>query len=309
MSPAPAPILVIGESLVDVVRHPDGSTSEHPGGSPANVAVGLVRLGARVELATAYAADRLGELLAAHLASAGVEYAGDPRILDRTSTARATIGADGSAAYAFDLDGRLPVPSPSALPVHVHVGSISAVLEPGTATIADALAGLGASATISYDVNARPGVTGVGADVVARVEAIVARSDVVKASDEDLEALFPEQTIGEAVQHLRSLGARAVVLTRGGAGATCMTDSGVIEVPARPVTVVDTIGAGDSFCAAMLDGLRREGVLGDRQALRALPEDGWRGVLERAGRAAAITVSRAGANPPTTDELDVRSSA
>ena len=303
--------LVIGESLVDIVGNSDGSSVEHPGGSPANVAVALARLGVDVGLATAYADDRLGGLLDQHFADAGVSLVGDPHVLARTSSAVATLDEGGAASYVFDLEWDLP-PLPKAdPPLLVHTGSLGAVMEPGAGTVAATVATLVRTSTISYDINARPAATGVDELILARVEALVALSDLVKASDEDLEVLYPGSAVGESVQRLLGLGAGAVVVTWGGEGASGHTTAGNVEVAAEKVEVADTIGAGDSFCAALLDGLRRRDLLGAarRPDLRRLPLDSWREVVARANKAAAITVSRPGANPPTEAELTAGGSA
>jgi fructokinase len=300
------PVLVVGESLVDVVEKSDGSVEEHAGGSPANVAVALARLGANVEIATAYADDRLGRLLDVRFAEAGVGFAGNPHVLGHTSSAVATLDATGAASYVFDIAGELALPAPTAAPMLIHTGSRGAVLEPGSKIVSDTIARLASTATVSYDINARPAATGVSARLVAQVESLAAASDVVKASDEDLVALYPGRDVEASAQHLLRLGAGAVVETRGEGGATCHTQKGRIDCPAERVTVSDTIGAGDSFCAAMLDGLRLQGLLGaeNRHALRSLSLDDWVVVLRRAARAAAITVSRPGANPPSSAEVD-----
>jgi fructokinase len=298
--------LVIGESLVDIVGNADGSSTEHPGGSPANVAVALARLGTPVELATAYAADRLGGLLDRHFADAGVALVGDRHGLARTSSAVATLDETGAASYTFDLHWDLEPPGLAVLPALVHTGSLGAVMEPGAQTVATIVAKLHGSATVSYDINARPAATGVSAGLIARVEALVALSDVVKASDEDLEVLYPDAGVETSVRRLLDLGAGAVVVTWGGRGASCHTTDGSVEIAAEQVVVADTIGAGDSFCAALLDGLGRRDLLGAerRTDLRDLQLDVWREIVARANRAAAITVSRPGANPPTEAELD-----
>ena len=304
--------LVIGESLVDIVSLTDGSSVEHPGGSPANVAVALARLGADVGLATAYADDRLGRLLDQHFADAGVSLVGDPHVLARTSSAVATLDESGAATYAFDLEWVLPPLPPSDDPAAlVHTGSLGAVMEPGAGTVAATVAELARTSTVSYDINARPAATGVDEGIVSRVEALVALSDVVKASDEDLEALYPGSAVEKTVRRLLGLGAGTVVVTWGGEGASCHTTAGSFEVAAERVDVADTIGAGDSFCAALLDGLRRRDLFGAarRPDLRSLPLDAWREVVERANRAAAITVSRPGANPPSEAELESRANS
>lgn len=299
-------ILVVGESLVDVILAPDGSTEDFPGGSPANLAVALTRLGAAVELATAFGPDERGDLLAAHFHAAGVRLVGDPRILPRTSTAVATVDGDGTARYEFDMLTELVAPPTVPERIHVHTGSIGAAAEPGSTAVARTLAAHAPTATVSYDINARPAVTGAGHGLVRHVEAIARLSDVVKASDEDLAIVYPGVPLDTAAHRLLELGPVAVVVTHGPDGAACYTNGGVIRVPGLPVEVVDTIGAGDSFGAALLDGLWRAGLLGAarRPDLRTTPGDLWRAVLARATAAAVLSVSRPGADPPTLAELD-----
>lgn len=293
-------VLVLGESLVDVVHTPDGRTVEHPGGSAANVAVALSRLGRSVRFATAYADDDRGRALAGHLDASGVALAIDPHVVTHTSTAAATIGPDGAASYVFDLEWRLGTVPIDTAPLVVHACSIGAVLAPGALEVVATVERLRERATISYDLNVRPAITGVGPDVVAAIERMVALSDLVKASDEDLAALYPTLGVDDAVARLRELGPQAVLVTRGAAGATW---SGAVEVSITPapVAVADTIGAGDTFGAAALDELLALGALGTR-----LPDLGAgeiERVLDHAARAAAITVSRPGADPPWRSEL------
>ncbi len=282
--------LVIGESLVDIVRTSDGTTTERPGGSAANVAVALARLGRPVRLATAYAGDDRGHAIADHLAESGVGQAGDPEILARTSTAIAKIQPDGSATYSFDLEWRLGDVAVDA-PRFVHVCSLGAVVRPGAADVRGILDEVRGSAFISYDVNARPAVTGTGPDLVAAVELVVAVADLVKVSDEDLAVLYPTLGLTEATEHLLTLGPRAIALTRGEAGATWISSGGEVSVEAAPVSVLDTIGAGDTFSAALIDALWVD--------VHRDPAE----VLAHAARAAAVTVSRPGADPPYAHEL------
>ena len=297
-------MLVVGEAVVDIVRAGDGSTGEHPGGSAVNVAVALARLGREVALATSFADDAHGRLLAAHLGTAGVELANDPHSVARTSTAAASLAEDGSARYEFDLEWRLsPVTGPAPVAM-VHVCSLGAVLAPGAAATRELVSRLRAESLVSYDLNARPEATGAGPDVVTAVERMVAVSDLVKASDEDLGALYPELDLDAAARWLLSLGPAAVAVTRGDQGASWFGSGSRIDVPADPVGVVDTIGAGDTFAAALLDGLLERGVsVGDRGTLGELGEAVVAELLGHAVRAAAVTVSRAGANPPYRSEL------
>jgi fructokinase len=290
-------VLVIGESLIDVVRAADGTTTEHVGGSAANVAVALARLGRSVRFATSFADDPHGRMVAEHLERAGVRLTNDPHSIARTSTAIATLDSDGAASYEFDLDWVLDPPPVEAMPAAVHVCSLGAVLTPGADVVHAAVSRLHGGALVSYDVNARPVVTGTGPDLVERVERLAAVSDLVKASDEDLTALYPDLALPDAARGLLERGPSAVVVTRGEQGAVWFSRSGLVEVPSTRVRVADTIGAGDTFSAALLDGLlgRGEPAVLDEAAIRA--------VLGRAVRAAAVAVSRPGADPPYASEL------
>ena len=298
-------VLVVGESLVDIVHGADGSTTEFAGGSAANVAVALARLDRPVRFATAWGDDERGRVIAEHLSGAGVELTGDPQVLHRTATAAATIGTDGAATYEFDLEWRLgDVPTDPA-PLVLHTCSLGAVLEPGADQVAALVERLREQATISYDVNARPAITGTGPEVVDLVERMAGLSDIVKASDEDLQHLYPMLDLEKAARRLLSLGPAAVVVTRGAEGATWVSDEVVAEVASLPVEVADTIGAGDTFGAAVIDALWARSRLGadQREALRALDADEAAAVLAHAARAAAVTVSRPGADPPYRSEL------
>jgi fructokinase len=298
-------VLVVGESLVDIVNAADGDTREHPGGSAANVAVALARLGRPVRFATSFADDEHGRLVAAHLEEAGVSLAADPGGVSRTSTAEATIGVDGAATYEFDLEWRLNEVTVDPHPLVVHTCSLGAVLAPGADDVATLLEQLRDSSTISYDVNARPAITGTGPDVVDRVERIAGLADLVKASDEDLEALYPQLDEVKAARRLLSLGPAAVVVTRGDRGALWVGPDDVVETASHEVEVADTIGAGDTFGAALVDALWEAGRLGaeQREALGVMERTEIEGILAHAARAAAVTVSRPGADPPYRHEL------
>jgi len=299
--------LVVGEALVDVVRTLDGQERDHPGGSAANAAVALARLGQEVWFASAYADDPHGRMLAHHLAANDVSLAGDPHVLDRTATAVATIGDDGAAEYEFDIDWRLPdveLP-PDASPVVVAFGSIAAALEPGASEVHALVAGLRPSALTYFDVNARPAITGTGAAVSARAESMASVADLVKASDEDLAALWPDLPEDAVVQRFLDLGVGAVVVTRGPQGASWISRLGRIDVGMPRVTVSDTIGAGDTLGAATVEGLWQRRLVGPGTASRlaALPLEEAQAVVARAVSAAAVVVSRPGADPPYRHEL------
>lgn len=297
--------LIVGEALVDIVHDARGGVAEHPGGGPANVAVGLSRLGRPTTLVTMYAEDRLGALLDGHLLREGVEVVRQQPPSGRTSSAQATLAADGSASYEFDLDWSVRSWVPEEQPAVMYVGSLGAALLPGRSAVLETATALHPGTTVVYDLNIRPSVLGPLADLTSVVLAFVEQADVVKASDEDLEHLFPGVDPLDSARRLLEHGPAAIVLTRGGAGSTAVTAGGQVDVAAPRVAVADTIGAGDSFCAAVIDALWDLDVLGaeGRQGLAALGDGGWRKVLEHATAAAAITVTRPGADPPRRDEL------
>ncbi|KNX36448.1 carbohydrate kinase family protein [Luteipulveratus halotolerans] len=299
--------LVVGEALVDIVRAADGSVREHPGGSPLNVAIGLARLGHDVELACSIGDDAHGAAVRAHLAADGVRLSPGSTSAARTSTATATLDESGSATYEFDIEW-----APPALPggfAHLHTGSIGAVLQPGATTVREAVEAARATTTISYDPNARPSLMGDPHDVRSDVEQLVGLSDVVKASDEDVRWLYGDDvSLGQVAGLWARLGPRLVVITRGGEGALAHVapTEDVVDLPGRTVEVVDTVGAGDSFMSGLLSGLLDAGLLGGpdaRDRLRTATLAQVRPALERALATSAITVSRAGAQPPTRAEL------
>lgn len=300
-----ATFLIVGEALTDIVVEADGTRREHPGGSPLNVAVALGRLGHRSQLLTRIGRDERGDAIRAHLAESQVELTAASTVDHPTSTALATLDATGAATYEFDL---VWDPDPTGAPVEVdavHTSSIAAVLEPGASTVAEVLRTRREHSTISYDPNARPTLMGDPQLVRERIEANIALSDVVKASDEDVAWLYGTADVEDVVASWRDLGASLTVLTRGADSAVAFSDSGRIQVAPGVVETVDTVGAGDTFSAGILDALAARGLLGaeNRPELASLPADEVATVLRRASGLAAITVSRAGANPPWSHEL------
>ena len=303
--------LVIGESVADIVRTPGRPDATHPGGSPANVAYGLARLGRSTTLLTQLGPDPAGERIAAHLLSAGVALLTDGQQGVRTPTAVVTLDREGGADYAFDIDWTLRPVEPGFTPVHVHFGSIAAVREPGCTAVLDLVEQLRGHASISYDPNVRPQLMGGRERAVAQVERCVAVSDVVKASDQDLDWLHPGEPHDQVAARWLALGPALVLITRGAGGTAAFTRTGSSAAPAVGAEVVDTVGAGDSFMSATLDGLAALALLGApaRRSLAALDGDRLLQVLRTAALAAAITVSRPGADPPTAHELHDRAVA
>ncbi|MEV6893561.1 carbohydrate kinase [Kribbella sp. NPDC051137] len=305
-----APVLVIGEALVDIVgtaakpRNGNGKTKATPGGSPANVAVGLARLGVPTELVTRFGTDGYGDQLGAHLFGNGVQLAPgsvDPHF--RTSTATATLDPAGVATYQFDITWEPPALSLSRGCPAVHTGSIATVLEPGAAAIRAFLESVADQpVTVTLDPNARPSITPDPVSTWTAVRQLAALSDLVKLSDEDCEFLRPGiEPADIAAELLTAERTRCVVITRGGKGALGVSRDAQVDVIAPPIQVVDTVGAGDSFMAALIAGLEKRGLLGERRLSGLTPED-LHAVVEYAVRAAAITCTRHGADPPTAAE-------
>jgi fructokinase len=300
--------LVIGESLIDIVHRPDGSTREHVGGSPANVAVGLARLGHEVTLATMIGDDERGTRIATRLDEEGVALT-EGSIGERpTSVATSTLDETGAAAYTFDLTWELSENQPLEGLAHVHTGSIAATLEPGASAVLSTLQSARPSATTSYDPNARPSLMGDPHGVRAKIEQLIGLSDVVKASDEDIAWLYDGAPLPDILRLWGLLGPALVVVTRAEKGAVIgLTITGeVTSVDAPIVEVMDTVGAGDSFMAGLLSGLLEASLLGGIQArkrLRSASLADVRPAVDRALACAAITVSRAGAAPPYLADL------
>ncbi|GAA1793178.1 carbohydrate kinase [Pseudarthrobacter sulfonivorans] len=308
-------ITVIGESLVDIISGPHReapphgtSTQAHPGGSPLNVAVGTARLGLATTLVTHYADDPYGDLIEGHLNANGVAAIRGGSA--PTSTATATLSPDGAATYAFniswDINGAaLPALDAVQRSRHVHTGSIAAAVAPGDQATLALLAAAGEHASISYDPNCRPGISPDVAAARGQAERFVAASDIVKASDEDLAWLYPDRTPEQSLSAWLELGPAVVAMTRGAAGPVILSRHGRVEMAAEAITVADTVGAGDSFMAALIAGLDQLKALGaaGRPRLHALMVDDLRSLAAYANRAAAITCSRPGANPPDSTEL------
>lgn len=307
-SPTAAPrALVVGESLIDVVRRLDGTVDEHPGGSPMNVAIGLGRLGRPVDLLTWFGPDARGTALRDHIAESAVHVVDGSDGAAATSVAIATLDETGAATYTFDLDWQVPA-TDGLLDdvVVVHSSTIGAALAPGGEAVLDLLSRARVSATVTYDPNVRPALLGDGAHEL--IERLVTLADVVKVSDEDLAWYEPGSAPGAIATGWASRGPGLVVVTRGSEGVLAVTSAGlVVEVPSRRVVVADTVGAGDSFMSGLIDGLWTAGLIGAdrRDAVGRIDEATLVGILERCAEIAGITVSRAGANPPWAAELTV----
>ncbi|WP_316527674.1 carbohydrate kinase family protein [Kitasatospora brasiliensis] len=303
MTSLASPVLVVGECVADIVRTGEGPDRVHPGGSPANVAYGLARLGHPATLLTELGPDANGRLIRRHLESAGVRVRASE--VARTPSAVVELDEQGRAHYTFDIRWTLPATGLTGLtgptgftgrgeqiepPAAIHLGSIAAVTEPGAASVLALVERLRGQARVSYDPNVRPALMGEHDEAVRRVERCVALSDLVKASDEDLAWLYPGERPEAVAERWLDLGPSVVAVTLGAEGAFARTvEGGHAVAEAVPVTVADTVGAGDSFMSAFLHA---HATAADLPAC-----------LNQAVTAAALTVARPGANPPTAAEL------
>ncbi len=298
--------LVVGEALIDRV-HPAGGVAEHVGGSPANVAMGLGRLGHRVDLATHIGRDAHGATVVEQLDRSGVGLApGSDRAL-RTPTSTATLDAQGGAEYTFALSWQAPDLA-EVTAGHLHTGSLAAALEPGASDLLALLTRARGQATTSYDPNVRPSLMGTADEARDRVEQFVTLSDVVKASDEDLAWLYADTPVPEVLRRWGALGPAVLVLTLGAQGAVlALPATGeVVSLAGPEVEVVDTVGAGDSFMAGLLSGLLDAGLLGGaaaRERLHRATLADVRPAVDRALATAAWTVARPGADAPCRADL------
>ncbi|GLY74268.1 carbohydrate kinase family protein [Actinoallomurus iriomotensis] len=309
-------VAVAGEAVADLVAdQPAGAYVAVPGGSPANVAVGLTRLGTPTRMVARIGADPLGRTLRDHLTANGVGTETVVTAHEPSSLALVHHDADGVPSFDLRIQGTadwqwteeeaagLRLGDLAAL----HVGSLALVMPPGADVLAALARRMRSVATISYDPNCRPAVIEGVPDARVRVEALLRLADVVKLSDADLDWLRPGCGPEELTEELLSAGVSVVAVTYGArgsivAGRRCPPR----RVPAYRVDVVDTVGAGDSYMSAVLAGLGRRGLLGAgrRDALAALDAPDLVAVFDEAARAAALTCSRRGADPPTRAELD-----
>ncbi|MGU3292599.1 carbohydrate kinase family protein [Williamsia sp. M5A3_1d] len=303
-------IVVCGESLVDLVAHTGGLAPLRPalGGGPFNVAVALGRLGSAVSFCSRVSTDHFGDELVASLRAAGVDLS----LLQRdptapTSLALASLGDDGAASYTFYVEGTADrqVADPGPLPGTVGAlafGTLSLVLEPGASVYEQMMHTHHAQGRlIMLDPNIRTPVIADADAYRRRFVSWLPSVDVVKVSDDDAEWLAAGAA-GSRPDDWLDAGVGAVVTTRGGAGLSVTTSAFSVEVAAPGVRTADTIGAGDTVVGALLHWLGAHGSLG-ADAVRDLDRDDWQRALAFAARAAAITVSRPGADPPWAGEL------
>ncbi|MFI8532343.1 carbohydrate kinase [Streptomyces aquilus] len=299
-------IVVAGEALIDLVPQGTGALAGLTpalGGGPYNTAVALGRLGSPTAFCSRTSSDAFGEALLDGLRRASVDVSAVQRGPEPTTLAVATIDAHGSAAYSFYVDGTADrlFTAPDRLPAGtraVSFGTCSLVLEPGASAYEELMRAAAARGVFTaLDPNIRAGLIPDPDAYRARFKSWLPSVSLLKLSEED--ALW----LGGTPREWLASGPSAVVITQGGEGLTAFTrDGGVHAVPGEEVDVVDTIGAGDTVNAALLHGLSALDAL-TAEGVEALRRDDWTRLLRFAARAAAVTCSRAGAEPPYADEV------
>ena len=310
-----AAVTVVGEALIDLVgdRAQSGRFDTRTGGSPLNVATTAARLGVDVELVARVGQDAFGAMLHSRAASAGIGLTHWQTCAEPTSLALANLDDGGRADYVFYLDGTaalgLDAATLGAIPLgrFLHTGSLAS-WHPRSRPAVESLQARahGSGVVVSYDPNARPSLMPDPWDARAIVAEGVALSHLVKASDEDVEYLYPGLALEVVAHEWTNLGADLVVITLGGEGAVAYTAAGELARVAAPaVNVVDTVGAGDAFTGGLLAALCAQGIE-TPDALHCADAAALTRALQRAALVAAMTCERAGADPPVRAEVTAR---
>ncbi len=303
--------VICGEALIDLVPSPEGGTyNARAGGSPANVAVGLGRLGTQVSLIARLADDPFGRLLRAHLSDSDVDLTMAIPAAQPSTLGVVSLDARGNAEYAFYIDGAadggwqvadLPADLPDGATMHVS-GSLALSVP----SMGDALEALlrreQGRRVLAFDPNVRPILARDEAALRARLDRWLGLVDIVKVSSDDLRWIAPEEAVEDLAATWRGLGPTLVVVTRGDQGVYALGPDGPVNLPAAPVEVVDTVGAGDAFMSGLLTALDGGGHL-SRSYLTELRTAGLTAALDFAQRVAAVTCQRVGADPPWRSEL------
>jgi fructokinase len=296
--------LVVGEALIDEVVEGD-RISRHPGGSPANVALGLARLGVVTVFHTAIGDDADGDLIDRHLSASGVTITAESVTTAPTSEAVATLAPDGSATYRFTLSWDPARLDDLESPTLIHTGSIGAFLQPGSAVTRDIIErALPLGALISFDPNIRPSLMPEPETSRVLFEELAFSTHLTKLSDEDAEYLYPGRAPEDVLDLLLDGGVSVAVITRGGEGACLASGDDRVSISAVRTEVVDTVGAGDSFMAALIWALSFDRGRWDGRPISA---DRLRLIGDTAARAAAVTVARPGADLPSLGDLQATS--
>ncbi len=305
--------LICGEALFDIfVAGQDGATMKLdavPGGSPFNVAVGLARLGQRVEFMSGVSTDFMGSKLMDVIAKEGVGRAYTARKTGRTTLSLVGLDAVGGPAYSFYGEGaadrtfdRQDIPELGADIGIIHIGSFSTIVSPVGPTLQHLVAREGDRRLVSYDPNIRLNVEP-SVDMWRNAfDVILPHVAIIKISQEDLELLMPGITAEGFAELCQGKGVSLTIVTNGGEGSRAWSNTGVATVPATPITMVDSVGAGDTFQAALLARVVENGW-NNRSKLSTLEVAELEDLLGFAGQASAITCSRRGADMPRRAEI------
>jgi fructokinase len=296
-------VWVVGEVLIDLI--PDRNQYfAVVGGGPANTAKALAKLGVKTYFIDGISTDNYGQMAKAELLSANVLLDYVQYSNKQTCTAKVTLSKSGSASYEFAIadtatfdfsDQWLPDPQ-SLKPSLLHIGTLATVIEPGASVLFEWVQSVAQVSPIVFDPNIRPAVLGNRGEYVKKVEKWLSISSVVKVSDEDLNWLYPGIAIVKVVNEWLEVGVQLVVVTLGEQGITAYRENEQISVDSVKVVVADTVGAGDTVGAVLVEAIVNNGL--DKLTGEVLET-----MLNRAAKAAAITVSRTGANPPSKDEI------
>ncbi len=297
-------IWVCGEVLIDLIPDGTGERIPHVGGGPANTAKALARLGHKVYFIDGISSDKYGQMSRQELLDDEVKLDLALNSDKPTCLAIVSLNESGGASYEFEIDGTATfdfsaswLPDPSRYkPSVLHIGTLVTVIQPGADVLYDWAMQVAEFAPIVFDPNVRSVVMNDRDKYLAAVERWVAISSVVKVSDDDMAWLYPGQQYADVAKRWISDGAALVVVTRGAEGLVGFTADGVVEVPGVKVDVTDTVGAGDTVGAIIVEAMIEKGILN-------LTEDTLKAVLNRAAVAAGITCSRKGAQPPYKHEL------
>ena len=297
-------VWVVGEVLIDLI--PDGSERKPiVGGGPANTAKALSKIGIDTQFIDGISTDEYGQMAKGELVASGVKldhvkYSDKPTCLAIVSlcdsgSASYEFVIENTATFAFTLDW-LPNPQ-TETPSLLHIGTLATAIEPGASVLFDWAQSVAKVAPIVFDPNIRPAVISDRKQYVMQVERWVSISSAVKVSDEDIRWLYPSLEIEQVVNNWLAKGLSLIVVTSGDKGLAGYRVSEKVIVDAIKVVVADTVGAGDTVGAILVEAIVKDGL------------DNLSGVrlemmLKRAAKAAAITVSRSGANPPTLKEID-----
>ena len=299
-------VWVAGEVLIDLL--PDGDKQKAVvGGGPANTAVALSKLGIKAQFINGISTDSYGSTCRQYLESAGVlldfvNYSNKP-----TCTATVTLDKAGGASYQFLIDGtstfdyqldQLP-DAHKLTPSLLHIGTLVCAIEPCASTLHQWVTGFKQSVPVVYDPNIRPSVIADRTLYLKQVLRWVSLATVVKLSLDDMKWLYPGKSVDDVAKEFIGMGVKIVVVTLGDAGIVAITKSEKVAVEAVKTKVVDTVGAGDTVGAILVEAIIKYGL--EKLTGQLLTD-----TLNRAAAAAAITISRAGANPPTQAELDQR---